>query len=408
MKIGIIGAGASGLMAAYSASENDNEVFLFEKNEKIGKKLYITGKGRCNITNMKPIEELLDHVVTNKNFLYSAFYTFTNHDLVRFLESNGLKVKVERGERVFPESDKSSDVITTFGKALSKRKVKIYLNENVLKISKTDKRFLISTVNNNYYVDKLIVATGGMSYQTTGSTGDGYAFAQSFGHRITEIIPSLVPIIHNNPELETLQGVTLENIELKVKTQGKTYVEFGDLMFTKNGITGPTVLRISSKINKLRSEDLRISIDLKPSLSFEKLDSRILRDFKSNQNKSVINAIEKISTKSLIPIILSRAEVSKDTKVNQLKKEDRLKIVNSIKNFYLSFNSLDDINHAIITSGGISVKEINSSTMESKVVKNLYFAGEIIDVDALTGGYNLQIAFSTGYLAGVSASKEEI
>lgn len=408
MKIGIIGAGASGLMAAYSASENDNEVFLFEKNEKIGKKLYITGKGRCNITNMKPIEELLDHVVTNKNFLYSAFYTFTNHDLVRFLESNGLKVKVERGERVFPESDKSSDVITTFGKALSKRKVKIYLNENVLKISKTDNRFLISTVNNNYYVDKLIVATGGMSYQTTGSTGDGYAFAQSFGHRITEIIPSLVPIIHNNPELETLQGVTLENIELKVKTQGKTYVEFGDLMFTKNGITGPTVLRISSKINKLRSEDLRISIDLKPSLSFEKLDSRILRDFKSNQNKSVINAIEKISTKSLIPIILSRAEVSKDTKVNQLKKEDRLKIVNSIKNFYLSFNSLDDINHAIITSGGISVKEINSSTMESKVVKNLYFAGEIIDVDALTGGYNLQIAFSTGYLAGVSASKEEI
>lgn len=408
MKIGIIGAGASGLMAAYSASENDNEVFLFEKNEKIGKKLYITGKGRCNITNMKPIEELLDHVVTNKNFLYSAFYTFTNHDLVRFLESNGLKVKVERGERVFPESDKSSDVITTFGKALSKRKVKIYLNENVLKISKTDKRFLISTVNNNYYVDKLIVATGGISYQTTGSTGDGYAFAQSFGHRITEIIPSLVPIIHNNPELETLQGVTLENIELKVKTQGKTYVEFGDLMFTKNGITGPTVLRISSKINKLRSEDLRISIDLKPSLSFEKLDSRILRDFKSNQNKSVINAIEKISTKSLIPIILSRAEVSKDTKVNQLKKEDRLNIVNSIKNFYLSFNSLDDINHAIITSGGISVKEINSSTMESKVVKNLYFAGEIIDVDALTGGYNLQIAFSTGYLAGVSASKEEI
>lgn len=408
MKIGIIGAGASGLMAAYSASENDNEVFLFEKNEKIGKKLYITGKGRCNITNMKPIEELLDHVVTNKNFLYSAFYTFTNHDLVRFLESNGLKVKVERGERVFPESDKSSDVITTFRKALSKRKVKIYLNENVLKISKTDNRFLISTVNNNYYVDKLIVATGGMSYQTTGSTGDGYAFAQSFGHRITEIIPSLVPIIHNNPELETLQGVTLENIELKVKTQGKTYVEFGDLMFTKNGITGPTVLRISSKINKLRSEDLRISIDLKPSLSFEKLDSRILRDFKSNQNKSVINAIEKISTKSLIPIILSRAEVSKDTKVNQLKKEDRLKIVNSIKNFYLSFNSLDDINHAIITSGGISVKEINSSTMESKVVKNLYFAGEIIDVDALTGGYNLQIAFSTGYLAGVSASKEEI
>ncbi|MDO4778609.1 MAG: NAD(P)/FAD-dependent oxidoreductase [Tissierellia bacterium] len=408
MKIGIIGAGASGLMAAYSASENDNEVFLFEKNEKIGKKLYITGKGRCNITNMKPIEELLDHVVTNKNFLYSAFYTFTNHDLVRFLESNGLKVKVERGERVFPESDKSSDVITTFGKVLSKRKVKIYLNENVLKISKTDNRFLISTVNNNYYVDKLIVATGGMSYQATGSTGDGYAFAQGFGHKITEIIPSLVPIIHNNPELETLQGVTLENIELKVKTQGKTYVEFGDLMFTKNGITGPTVLRISSKINKLRSEDLRISIDLKPSLSFEKLDSRILRDFKNNQNKSVINAIEKISTKSLIPIILSRAEVNKDTKVNQLKKEDRLNIVNSIKNFYLSFNSLDDINHAIITSGGISVKEINSSTMESKVVKNLYFAGEIIDVDALTGGYNLQIAFSTGYLAGLSASKEEI
>lgn len=407
MKIGIIGGGASGIMAAYGAAfDKNNEVTILEKNDRIGKKLYITGKGRCNITNSREIEELMDCVVKNRNFLYSSFYTFTNEDIVKLLNNTGLKTKVERGDRVFPISDKSIDVIKTFEKILEKNNCKILLKKSVQKIEKKQDKFLVYTSDEIFEFDKLIVATGGVSYRTTGSSGDGYEFAKKFGHTIISPKPSLVPILVKDTDIKELQGLTLTNINLDFKIGKNKYSEFGDLMFMKNGITGPTVLRASSKITHSKDR-IKLSIDLKPALDFKKLDERILRDLNENSNKSIINALEKISTKSIIPLILERSSIQKDIKAHQLTKEQRMSIVENIKSFKLIFNSLDDINNAIITSGGISVKEIDSSTMESKLIKNLYFSGEIIDVDALTGGYNLQIAFSTGYLAGISSTKEE-
>lgn len=409
MNIGIIGAGASGLMAAYSASLNKNvNVYLLEKNEKIGKKIYITGKGRCNITNAKDIEDFMKYIVRNKNFLYSSIYTFSNEQMISLLEKNGLKTKVERGDRVFPQSDKSSDVIKTLAKLIDKENIQLRLNTEVKTIKKNTSSFIVSTNKEDFYFDKLIIATGGLSYQSTGSTGDGYKFAESLGHNIIEQKPALVPILLEDNWIKNLQGVSLINVELKAKVNGKNkFKEFGEILFTNNGISGPISLRMSSYLNRIVGK-IQLSLDLKPALDEEKLDNRLKRDFLENSNKSLINAVDKLTIKALIPIIISEANLDPYKKANQITKTERQKLVHNIKNFSLSYKSLDDINRAIVTSGGVDVKEIWSSSMESKLVKNLYFTGEIIDIDALTGGYNLQMAYSTGYLAGLSASEEEI
>lgn len=402
-KIAIIGGGPAGIMAAIGASSMKNEVYLIEKNNKLGKKLYITGKGRCNITNSTPIEEFFDYIVTNKNFLYSSLYSFTNEDIIKLLDDNGLEVKTERGNRVFPKSDKSSDVINTFQKILDKKHINIMLNSKVNKILCKDDRFSIDINSNIHKFDKLILATGGRSYPATGSTGDGYEFAQKMGHTITEIRPSLVPIEIKEPWLKDLQGLSLRNVNLKAfKDEKLIHEEFGEMIFTHFGISGPIVLSISNYLSRYKDLNFRFEIDLKPALDFDTLDKRILRDFEKYNNKQVKNALNDLLPQKLIPVIINLSKVDEELIVNQMKKEERYRLIENIKKLSMNFKSFRSIDEAIITSGGVSTKEINPSTMESKLVANLFFAGEIIDVDALTGGFNLQIAYSTGYLAGLS------
>lgn len=395
MKIAIIGAGPSGMMCALSASKN-YQIDLYEKNEKVGKKLFITGKGRCNLTNYSDEEDFLDNIVTNKNFIYSSIYTLSPIRTKELFESYSLELKVERGNRVFPKSDKSSDVIKTYEKKLREHGVNILLNTKVNSICKNNNTFII---NNKFKYDKVVIATGGKSYPLTGSTGDGYIFGKRFGHTIAPLKPALTGLILKNNF--DLAGLTLKNINLSAFINNKLIVEeFGEMLFTHRGISGPVVLSISSKINKF--DDFELYLDLKPALSKDKLDNRMLRDFEKFINKNITNALVKLLPKDLIKYILLQANIDSEKKVNQITKKERLMLVKSIKEFKLDFSNFESIDRAIVTSGGINVKEIDPSTFESKLIKNLYFIGEVIDIDALTGGYNIQMANSTGYSCGIN------
>ena len=401
----VIGGGAAGMMAAISAAMCGHKVSLYEKNEKLGKKIYITGKGRCNVTNACDTEELFGKIVTNKKFMYSAIYTFDNNMVQAFFEENGCPLKIERGNRVFPVSDKSYDVINALEAKMKELGVNIYLNHTVSDIivdNGVAKGIVIA--NKKLFADGIVVATGGYSYPTTGSTGDGHAIAKKHGHKITKCVPALVPFNVKEEWVKNLQGLSLRNVNVRIKDNNKIlYEDFGELLFTHFGVSGPTVLSASSYvIDLIRTKELELSIDLKPALNEQQLDERILRDFEENKNRNFSNALDKLLPKSLIPVIIERSEINPDRKVNEIKKDERKGLVRLIKNFDLTLISLRGFNEAIITHGGIDVKEIDPGTMESKLIKGLYFAGEILDVDAVTGGYNLQIAWSTGFLSGCS------
>lgn len=395
MKIAIIGGGPAGMMCAIKAAEN-HQITIFEKNEKLGKKLFITGKGRCNLTNYCDEREFLKNMVNNSNFMYSSIYSFSPFTTYYYFEELGLPLKVERGNRVFPLSDKSSDVIKAYEKKLKDLGVKVHLNFEIKSIEKVGEEFIL---NGREKFDKVIIATGGISYKLTGSTGDGYKFAKNFGHKIINQVPGLIGInLKNN---FSLAGLTLKNVELKVIKDKKIISkEFGEMLFTHRGISGPIVLTTSSKINRLK--DFEMFLDLKPALEPEKLDARILRDFSENQNKNIENVMRSLLPKDLISYVLYSAGISGDEKVNQITKIERENLVKTIKNFELKFDSLDNIDRAIVTSGGIDVKEIDPKTMESKKISGLYFIGEVLDLDGLTGGFNIQIANSTGYSCGIN------
>lgn len=405
-KVAVIGGGPAGIIAAGFASSRNKEVKLFEKNNKLGKKLFITGKGRCNITNNADVETFLDNVTTNKDFLYSALYSYTNRDILALLNEYGLKTKVERGGRIFPVSDKSSDIIKAFEKFLIEKNVDIILNKEVNKVSHRDGFFTLTfkdSSSENF--DKVIIATGGKSYPITGSTGDGYKFAKYLGHSTIALKPGLVPCETKEKWVRDLQGLTLKNISISAYIGNKKiYENFGEMLFTHFGLTGPIILTMSNIINKHVSakEEIILYIDLKPALSFEKLDNRILKDFDKYNNKQIKNGLKDLLPQKLIPIILKLSNINESQYINQITKEERIRLIENIKKLKLNFLKFRPIEEAIITSGGISTLEINPSTMESKLVKGLFFAGEVIDVDSLTGGYNLQNAYSTGYLAGIN------
>ena len=402
----IIGGGPAGMMAAIAASHNNNKVILIEKNEKLGKKLYITGKGRCNITNSKDISEFFDFIPGNPHFLYSALYTFTNEDTMNFFRKLGVSLKVERGDRVFPESDKASDIINAFCKELENRKVEIRLNSNVKEVLTENNKIIGIELSNSTKIlgDYFVLCTGGLSYPQTGSTGDGYAFAKIMGHKVITPLPSLIPIVTIEDWIKDLQGLSLKNVELSIKSSSnKTlYKEFGEMLFTHYGISGPIVLSASRVIN--RNSGTKAVINLKPALTQDELDKRIQRDFSKFINKAFKNSLNELLPQKLISIIVMLSEIDGEKKVNLITKEERKKLVFLLQNLTLSIKSLRPIAEAIITCGGIDVKYIDASTMKSKTIENLSFAGEIIDIDGYTGGFNLQLALSTGYLAGTKLS----
>ena len=410
-KVIVVGAGAAGMMAAYFAAKNKNKVTLIEKNEKTGKKIYITGKGRCNITNACDVEDLFANVMSNKKFLYSAFYGFTNSDVIDFFENHGIKTKIERGNRVFPVSDHSSDVISALERALKEQNVDILLNTCVEKIECEDSQVtgVVLCGGRKIEADAVIVATGGMSYQATGSTGDGYRFAEESGHKVTECTPSLVPFNAQEEWVAKLQGLSLKNVLVTIYDgRKKLYEDFGEMLFTHFGVSGPLILSASAAIKQNTiKKPLQMFIDLKPALSYEALDKRILREFDDAKNKQFKNSINKLLPSKMIPVIIGLSGIDTDKKVNEISKGEREGLVNLLKKLPVTLNGTRQWNEAIVTKGGISTKDINPSTMESKIIKNLYFAGEVLDLDALTGGYNLQIAWSTGALAGKSINKEE-
>lgn len=396
MDIGIIGAGAAGVFTAINAKNKNNKVSIIEKNKQIGKKLFITGKGRCNITNAKFFDEFLDNIVVNKKFMYSSFTNFDNYALMDYLENKGLKLVVQRGDRVFPKSEKSSDVIKFFENLIKKNHIDIKLNEKVEKIIKDEKgKFIVKTNKDTYSFDKLVIATGGLSYPLTGSTGDGYKFAKEFSHNLIETKPALCPIKFKDKDLDSLNGISLRNVSLNVETKDRNFSEFGEMLIGKDFITGPIVLTMSSLINKSQIKDLYI--DLKPALDFEKLDNRIVRDFENDLNKDIVNVLKNFLLNAFVEVILERAKIDFHKKVNQITKEERYELIDVIKHFKLEFNGLSHVKNAVVTSGGVDCKELNPKNMESKKVSGLYFVGEVTDVDALTGGYNLQIAFSQAY-----------
>ena len=413
-KVLIIGGGAAGMMAAAFAAKNGNRVEVFDKNEKLGKKLFITGKGRCNITNAADLEDFFPAVTSNPKFLYSAFYSFTNEQVISFFEELGVKTKVERGGRVFPVSDHSSDVIQALKSEMERLGVKINLNAEVKELI-TEKSSTGETVNGIRLVsgkkisgDAVIVATGGISYPSTGSTGDGYRFARRCGHKVSELSPSLVPMEVKEWYAGELMGLSLRNTEIRI-TDGKKklYQEFGEMLFTHYGVTGPVILSASSVVGKkLKDTELTLHIDLKPALTEEQLDKRVLREFETNHNRQFKNAVDSLFPSKLRPVIVELSGIPEEKKVHEITKEERLRFVRLIKDFTMTLTGLRGYNEAIITKGGVSVKEIDPGTMESKLVKGLYFAGEVLDLDAVTGGYNLQIAWSTGYLAGMNAGVE--
>ena len=407
-KVIIIGGGAAGMAAAIGAAQSGHSVAVYEKNEKLGKKVYITGKGRCNVTNACDTEDLFANMVTNGKFLYSAIYGFTNFDIMELLESAGCKLKTERGNRVFPVSDKSSDVIFALERVMKSLHVEIHLNEPVKDLICEDGRckgILLENSGKRVMADAVIVATGGISYPATGSTGDGYRFAREAGHTVTALSPALVPFLCAEEDVRSLQGLSLKNIEVTVYDEKKVlWKEFGEMLFTHFGVSGPVVLSASSYAAKrIKLHPLRMDIDLKPALSREQLDARILRDFDEVKNKQFKNSLAKLFPAKLIPVIVERSGIDPDKQVNEVTVKERARLVELTKEFQVTLTGLRGYNEAIITQGGISVKEVDPSTMESKKMPGLYFAGEVLDLDGVTGGFNLQIAWSTGMLAGRSA-----
>ena len=435
----VVGGGAAGMLAAYFAADAGNKVTLLEKNEKLGKKIYITGKGRCNLTNACDVEELFLNVKSNSKFLYSAFYGFDNSMVIDFFESHGMPVKVERGNRVFPVSDKSSDVIFALQRALKEKKVEVLLHTEVSKLcyekitdTKADEEAsdkkpsdkkpsdkkpsdkkpelkitgVILKDGTKMDADAVIVATGGLSYPSTGSTGDGYKMAEDAGHTVTECTPSLVPFNVKEEWVKSLQGLSLKNTAISIYSgKKKLYEDFGEMLFTHFGVSGPMILSASASIKQsLIKQPLDMYIDLKPALTQEALDKRILREFEEAKNKQFKNSINKLLPAKMIPVIIELSGIDPDKKVNEISKEERNRLLMLFKKLPVTLNGPRGYNEAIITKGGIKVKEINPSTMESKLVNGLYFAGEVLDLDAYTGGFNLQIAWSTGYLAGTSAA----
>lgn len=405
----VVGGGAAGMFAAIAAAKNGHQVTLYEKNEKLGKKIFITGKGRCNITNAADMEELFDAVVTNSKFLYSSFYGYTNQNVIDFFEDAGVSVKIERGNRVFPISDHSSDVIRALEREMKKVGVKVCLNTEVKSVEAEKGKFnkVVLKDTTTQTADACIVATGGLSYRSTGSTGDGFRFAENVGHKVTQCFPSLVPMETKEPWICELQGLSLRNVEAKILDGKKElYKDFGEMLFTHFGVSGPLIISASSYVGKKfmdkngQKKELTLEIDLKPALTEEQLDQRVLRDFEENHNRQFKNAITKLFPTKLIPVMLELGGIDPEKKVNSIEKEERKQFVHLIKHFRMTLTGLRDYPEAIITKGGVNVKEIDPGTMESKLVKGLYFAGEVLDLDALTGGFNLQIAWSTGYAAG--------
>jgi len=413
-KVLVIGGGPAGMMAAITAAENGNEVTILEKMPSFGKKLLITGKGRCNITSSLYMSEFIKNTPGNGKFLYSAFQNYTNADIIEFLKKQGLEVKEERGNRIFPVTDKSIDVLNCFKKRIDELKIKYKLETRVEKILIKNNEVLgVRTNREIIQTDKIILATGGKSYPLTGSTGDGYKIARDLGHTIIPIKPALVPLeVYEKEECKKIQGLSLRNIAIKIidTDRKKTiYEDFGEMVFTHFGISGPTILSGSAHLAKYKDIDyllkkryIKITIDLKPALTEEHLDDRILRDFKEFKNKQFKNSLDKLLPQKMIPLIVELSGINPEKMVNEITKEERRHLVQLIKYFTITIKNFRPVEEAIITCGGISTKEINPKTMESKLIKGLYFAGEIIDVDAYTGGFNLQIAYSTGYTAGIN------
>lgn len=401
----IIGGGAAGMMAAGLAGERGLNVHLYEKNDILGKKLFITGKGRCNFTNSSDIETIISNVKRNPFFLYSALYAFTNVDVMKFFDDLGVPSKVERGNRVFPKSDKSNDVIKALKKFMEINKVHIHLNQSVKKIIVNKKKKIegvILSTGEKIKTDKVILATGGLSYPKTGSTGQGIKMSKQLGHKIVQPFPSLIPIEVNEWWIKDLQGLSLRNVEVSLSQEGKAIKkEFGEMIFTHYGMSGPVILSLSADMHAPYTK-YSISINLKPALRKEQVDLRIQRDFEKKSRKQYKNSLNDLLPAKLIPIIIKLSNINENKFVHQITKDERKNLVELIQDLKFSVKSVRPINEAIITAGGIDTNEINPSTMESKLIKGLYFAGEIINVDALTGGYNLQIAFSTGYLAGIN------
>ncbi|NCA67206.1 MAG: NAD(P)/FAD-dependent oxidoreductase [Clostridia bacterium] len=402
----VIGGGAAGMLAALIGARQGATVTILERNEKLGKKLYITGKGRCNITNSCPKEDFFKNVTNNPRFIMSALNTFSSEDTINLFEQLRVPLVIERGNRVFPSSNKSSDIINALLRELVREGVEVKYSTRVKSIYKDGNEFVVITDNGAYRSMTVVLATGGVTYKATGSTGDGYEFAKTFGHSIVPLKGSLIGVITDNTS--ALSGLTLKNVGVTAVLNDKCIAsEFGELLFTHIGLSGPTILSLSSLINRFATDNLYIKIDLKPALDNLALDKRVLRDFTANVNKKLVNSLDELLPKSLIAEVIKQSGLSGDIVVNQMTKEQRTALIDTLKGLKYKIKAFDDINNAIITSGGICVKEINPKTMESKLVKGLYFAGEIIDVDAFTGGFNLQIALSTGYVAGESAAYAE-
>ena len=409
----VIGGGPAGMMAAITAAEYGNNVTIIEKNSDFGKKLLITGKGRCNITSSLYMSEFIKNTPGNGQFLYSAFQNYTNTDIIDFLKNQGLEVKEERGNRIFPVTDKSIDVLNCFKSKINELKIKKLFNTRVQKILVQNGEVLgVRTEKEIIQTDKIILATGGKSYPLTGSTGDGYLIAKNIGHKVTEIRPSLVPlVIYEKNECKEMQGLSLRNVGIKIIDESKNkliYEDFGEMIFTHFGISGPTILSGSAHLvrykeidNLMKEQKIKLQIDLKSALTEEQLDERILRDFKEFKNKQFKHALDKLLPQKMIPIVIEKTKINEEKRVNEITKEERRNLVKVLKKFELTIKDFRPVEEAIITSGGINIKEINPKTMESKLLKGLYFAGEIIDVDSYTGGFNLQIAYSTGYTAGM-------
>lgn len=427
----VIGGGAAGMMAAVTAAGNGHEVHVFEKNEKLGKKLFITGKGRCNLTNACDMDTLFASVVSNPKFLYSAFYGFTNEQAIEFFEDIGLRTKTERGNRVFPLSDHSSDVIRVLEKEMERRNVQVHLHSEVKEVLTDGAAFLGLLFRNGKKEtgDACIIATGGLSYPSTGSTGDGYHFGEVTGHKVTELMPALVPMEVKEWYAKELQGLSLRNVAAAVYDgKKKLYEEFGEMLFTHYGVSGPVILSASSVVGrrlgtgtvtearpekkpvseKRTAKELTLKIDLKPALTAEQLDQRVLREFEEQKNKQFKNAIDKLFPAKLKPVMIELSKIPPEKKVHEISKEERRGFVELIKNFRMTLTGLRGFSEAIITRGGVSVRDIDPGTMESRYVKRLYFAGEVLDLDALTGGFNLQIAWSTGYAAGNAIFNEQV
>ncbi|MFR8233254.1 MAG: NAD(P)/FAD-dependent oxidoreductase [Clostridia bacterium] len=413
MKVVVIGGGPAGMMAAITSRENGNDVTIIEKNKQLGKKLLITGKGRCNITSSLDMSEFIKNTPGNGMFLYSAFQKYTNQDIIKFLEKQGLRVKEERGNRIFPITDKSLDVLKCFESKIKELDIKINFDEEAkeLIINENKEIKAVKTSKREIIADKVILATGGKSYPLTGSTGDGYKMVEELGHKITSIKPSLVPLeIYDKNLCTKLQGLSLKNVSIKLIDKQKNkeiYEDFGEMIFTHFGVSGPIILSSSAHLVRhknieqlMKEKKIILKIDFKPALREEKLDERILRDFNEFKNKQFKNALDKLLPQKLIPVIIEKSEINPNKKVNEITKKERANLLKQLKDFEVDVKEFRSIDEAIITSGGISIKEINPKTMESKKIKGLFFAGEIIDVDSYTGGFNLQVAYSTGYVAG--------